>query len=280
MFGIQQLADYGTAHPIVARLSLQTQELLPFFNLTAKQQEEVFGLFFSGLQPKLMTCSRIMEQLTVEVRKHQKEIDEKGIGFQAQGRVYTLPSILDLQHRAETFLYNGKSVLRDLTDLFSIIFSKDFKKEARFDKVSQWAKKEFGPNDSLTRMLEHDANTWIKKMVSMRNAVEHPGGYSGILHIENFTSMKEGTIILVVEPRWNLNTEEKIPIVYEMNVFVTNLLALCEDTLILSLEKFKRDFPIMIVEIPEEERDPKCPKRLKMAMDESRINNLAKRLER
>jgi len=175
MFRIQQLSDYGTAHPIVARLSLQTQDLLQFYNLSGRQKEEIFGLFFSRLQPKLMTCFRIMEQLTKEVRQRQKKIDETGLEFQSQGRVYTLPTSFNLEERAETFLYNGKSVLRDLTDIFSILFSKNFKREARFDRVLKWANKEFGAGDPLTKTLEDD-NPWIKKIVSMRNAVEHPGG--------------------------------------------------------------------------------------------------------
>jgi hypothetical protein len=270
VFRIQQISDYGTANSIVARLSLQTQDFLAFYNLTDKQKEEVFALFFSSLQPKLMSCFRITEQLTKEVREHQTKINGAGVEFQPQGNVYTLPSILDLQNRAETFLYNGKSVLRDLTDIFSILFSKDFKKEARFDKVLKWARKEFGPDDPLTRMLEDDV-TWIKKLVSMRNAVEHPGGYSGILHIENFDSIEGVGKVLVVEPLWHLNTEKRVPIVHEMDAFVTNLLTFCEEILVHSLEKFKKGFPIMIVEIPEKERDPQCPKRFKMVMDTSKV---------
>jgi hypothetical protein len=88
-----------------------------------------------------------MEQLTKEVKERQKKIDEAGVEFQPQGNTYTLPSILDLQNRAETFLYHGKSVLRDLTDVFSILFSKYFKKEARFDKVLKWAKKKTSADD-------------------------------------------------------------------------------------------------------------------------------------
>jgi hypothetical protein len=280
VFRIQQLSDYGTANPIVARLSLQTQELLPFYNLSDKQKEEIFGLFFSSLQQKLMTCFRIMEQLTKEVRERQKRIDEVGLELQDQGRAYTLPSILDLQHRAETFLYNGKSVLRDLTDIFFILLSKDFRKEARFDKVLKWAKKEFGAEDALTKMLEEDANTWIKRIVKMRNAVEHPGGHSGTLHIENFSSIEEAGKVLVSEPLWYLNTDEKVPIVNEMNTFVTNLLTFCEETLVLCLEKFKKGLPIVIVEIPEKERDVTCPKRFKMTIDESKIKNPNKIFER
>jgi hypothetical protein len=270
-FRIQKLSDYGTANPIVARLSLQTQDLLPFYNLSDKQKEEIFGLFFSSLQPKLMTCFRLMEQLTKEVRERQKRIDEVGLEFQDHGRAYTLPSILDLQQHAETFLYNAKSVLRDLTCIFFILFSKDFKKEARFDKVLRWANKEFGPEDSLTRMLEDDANTWIKRIVKMRNAVEHPGGHSGTLHIENFSSVEKANTVLVIEPFWYLNTDEKVPIVSEMNTFVTNLLTFCEETLVHCLEKFKKNLPISIMEIAEQERDATCPKRFKMAIDESKL---------
>jgi hypothetical protein len=205
--------------------------------------------------------------LTKEVKEHQKRIDEFGLEFQNQGRVYTLPSILDLQHHAETFLYNAKSALRDLTDIFSILFSKSFKKEARFDKVFAWAEKTFGPEDPLTIMLGGDANTWIKRIVTMRNAVEHPGGHSGILRIENFTSIEEGTKILVLEPMWYLNTEEKVPIVHAMDVLVSNLLTFCEETLIFCLEKFKTQVITVIAEIPEKERDPTCPIRFRMTIN-------------
>ena len=73
---IQQISDYGTSNSIVARLSLQTKELLRFYKLSEKQKEEIFGVMFSNIQPKLMTCFRIKEQLTSEIRGHQKKIDE------------------------------------------------------------------------------------------------------------------------------------------------------------------------------------------------------------
>jgi hypothetical protein len=75
-FRIQQISDYGTENPIVARLTLQTKELLPFYNLSDNQKEKIFEVMFSGIQPKLMTCYRIKEKLTKEIREHQKRIDE------------------------------------------------------------------------------------------------------------------------------------------------------------------------------------------------------------
>jgi hypothetical protein len=109
---IQQISDYGTSNPIVARLSIQTKDILQFYRLSEEQHNDLWGAFFTNLQPKLMTCFRIKEKLKEEVLVQQKAIDDHGLPMQAQGRAYTLPSILDLEHRAETFLYNAKSVLR------------------------------------------------------------------------------------------------------------------------------------------------------------------------
>lgn len=70
---IQKISDYGTSNPIVARLSLQTTEMMNLTELTKQQKDDVFRVFFSNIQPKLMACYRIKEKLEKEVRNHQKK---------------------------------------------------------------------------------------------------------------------------------------------------------------------------------------------------------------
>lgn len=268
---IQQISDYGTSNPIVARLFVQTNEILQFYNLSEAQRNDLFEVFFINLQPKLLACFRIKEKLKEEVRTHQKSIDDHGVPTQVHGGgAYTLPYILDLDHCAETFLYNAKSVLRDLTDIFHPLFDKNFKKEARFDKVLKWARATLGEKDAFVEMLSDDQK-WISGIVRMRNAVEHPGGYSGTLHIENFTSTEQGKTIHILEPVWYLNDDVKTSIVQGMEFTVTNLLIFCEETLVLCLEHFKNDSRIIIAEIPEAERNPACPVRYMMTIDPSKI---------
>ena len=218
-----------------------------------------------------MACFHIREKLAEEVRAHQQSIDEHGVPIQARGRAYTLPSIHDLEHRAESFLYSGKSVLRDLTQVFDVLFDKDFNRQVCYDKVLKWARQKFGEDDDFVEMLKDDQSKWIERIVRMRNAVEHPGGHSGVLRIENFSSGECGHIIAVVEPVWYLNDDERTSIVQEMGVMVSNLLTFCEETLILCLERFKKHRPLVVVEIPEAERDPAGPVRFQKTRGESRI---------
>ena len=118
----QQISDYGTANPIVARLSIQTQQLLQFYDLTDKQKGEIFSLMFSDIQPKLLACFTVADRLQKEVAEHQQKIKEGKI--EVQGSAYKIPSVFNLRTDAENFLYQAKSVLRDLTRLFLSYFRK------------------------------------------------------------------------------------------------------------------------------------------------------------
>ncbi|HWX16874.1 MAG TPA: hypothetical protein VNY07_09835 [Chthoniobacterales bacterium] len=133
---IQQISDEGTENPIIARLSVQTIELLEVFNISLSKQErqQIFSVMFADIQPKLLACSKIANELDGQIKGHQKVVDEKGVQM-VGGGAFRLPGIPELRPRAETFLYHAKSVLRDLTKLFAILFDKSFG-EARFDLIT------------------------------------------------------------------------------------------------------------------------------------------------
>lgn len=153
-FHIQQTSDYGTGNPVVVRLSLQVKDIIEFFPLNKEQKENIFGTMFAEVMPRIMTCSKINEEIGEEVIKCKEKINKEGIPTQSHGCVLTLPSILNLNERAETLLYNSKSALRDFVEIFNIIFNANLKKEARYDLVYEWAKNKFGENDDLAKTLK------------------------------------------------------------------------------------------------------------------------------
>jgi hypothetical protein len=107
----------------------------------------------------------------------------------------------------------------------------------------------------------------------MRNAVEHPGGHSGNLHIHNFELVSDPNSKQhkLNEPCWHRNDNPKASIAKDLLVFVTNILELCEDLLVICIKM--TGFPdfLQFVQISEEMRNDECAKRLKVARVDGKI---------
>jgi hypothetical protein len=253
------LSDVGTSNPIAARLAIQTNNLTQPFPLTEKQKEDIFGILGMEVRERLVNCQKIF------IKLHEELIRINGIKIEdcLQRNAVTVPTVIDLKHLCESFLYEAKSTLRDILKLFDVFYGEKFTEASKYDKAYQWAEKRFGKDDSLSKMLKNDHETWIQEIVRKRNAVEHPGGYSGYLHINNIELLNTEKPPFFQAPTWFRNDAPPTSILHGMETFINNTLELCEDILVILLEKLpQRDIPLIIVEIPEEQRDPSCPIRL------------------
>lgn len=272
-FEIKKLSDVGTSNPIIARLSMQTNDLVKMYPLTDKQKEEIFGLFGMKVRDRLVSCFKILSKLQDELNKVNQT--DKNEYFKGNA-VYT-PSVIDLRYMCESFLYEAKSTLRDILGIFDIFYNKKFP-EAHYNKAYDWANEKFGEDDSLTKMLKDDHDSWIQEIVFKRNAVEHPGGRSGNIYIEDIKLISKEHPPYFDAPKWYRNNDIASPIHADMLVFIENTLELCEELLVILLEKLpKGDLPLVIVEIPPEQRDAGCPIRFKVSLHPDYIHQLESR---
>lgn len=272
VFQLTKISDQGTANPVVARLSVQTNELLGFCPRGDEFHQSVLSLYHDHIQKHLLECDQIAQSIAQEVLRIDEELGEAGPKTQAQGRVIEVPNVLRLIPRVEQFLYCSKSVLRDLAKIFALFFDKSFQ-EARYDKIIAWTEKEFGPQCELARMLREDHDLWIKKLVAMRNAVEHPGGHSGYLHIHNISLVPTDhpKYPILEPPTWHLNDDPKESLVDGLLTFVSNLLELCEDTLVICITMSGLPAIVEFAKIPEEQRELNCPVRIKVVPKRGKI---------
>ena len=263
-FVLRQTSDHGTANPIVARTSVQFFELLKWFPLDEERGDQIIHILHGQVQPRLLTCMEVAHAIWEEIEGIKKSIAEHGIRTQSHGRVASLPQIMRFRERVENYLYNAKSALRDLAGVLKPIFGTEFT-EARYDKILEWSEKTLG-NDAALSQLLRNAQTWIKQVVSMRNAVEHPGGYSGHLNVNNFefADIKEGQPPILVEPTWHLNNDTPTAIVPDLRTLLSNMLNFTEEFVLVSLNQLGINKAAMIVEIPEEKRRKECPVRFEV----------------
>ncbi len=264
-FILKQVADVGTANPIVARLSIQFGSIFDFYELDDETKESIFGILHSDIQKRLISCDKIATEIVGEIEAAITALQEDGVKTQSFGRVLEPPHILNLEERLESYLYNAKSCLRDALKIYNVFFDSKFT-EARYDRAIAWAKDTFGDNDSIVKFLEVDHDLWIRKLVRMRNAAEHPGGHSGHLHVKNFEVDTANKTPRLHEPLWYINDEPPTPIRSDLHVIVSNILELTEDMVLSALGKYNKPVLVSVIEIPENERREEAPIRFRMGL--------------
>jgi hypothetical protein len=127
----------------------------------------------------------------------------------------------------------------------------------------KWATAIFGTNDDLTKLRKSEQK-WIAELIKARNAVEHPGGHSGALTINNIRADPNNPGAFI-PPTWQRTGCPESNILADMDTELHNMLTLAEDLLV-DLIKRKSKFAALIefVEIPVKDRDPQCPIRLRV----------------
>lgn len=100
----------------------------------------------------------------------------------------------------------------------------------------------------------------------MRNAVDHPKQEKGgELHVLNFRLGPEARS--VEEPCWALTGYRPNPILVEMGHIEDGLLGVYEELFAGVFECIKGMPQFQLAELPEDQRDPKCPIRLILTLE-------------
>jgi hypothetical protein len=263
-FEIRKIADVGTGHPVVARLGMQTVEVLGSFGVDKGTRDAISGLYIHTLTPRLLRCHQARDEI---VRLMNESIG--GITQQDGSRMREVPHVINLEGLVAQFLYEAKNYIRDLLGLFETVYGCRLKDASAFADMKnkgecefvKWANEKFGAQNSLSEMVMTDQG-WIGEVIRSRNAVEHPGGLSGTLTIQNIRldPQRAGAFIA---PTWQRTGNPENSIVEDMDCGLENLLTLGEDLLIEVVKRGERAELISFYLIPVEERRPECPVRIR-----------------
>jgi hypothetical protein len=196
----------------------------------------------------------------------------RGVCEEKDPRARNVPHVLRLEAIVEAFLYEAKNYLRDLLDLFKVLYGctlrdasafADMKEEGQ-SKLVKWAIRTFGAEHDLCKLLLTEQE-WTTEVVRKRNAAEHPGGRSGTLVIKNIEL--DGALAgKYLPPRWKRSGCVDSAILRDMDCILDNLLSLAEDLLVLAIRNNPISNIIEFYEIAPAERDPCCPVRLRISL--------------
>ncbi|MGO9048178.1 MAG: hypothetical protein ACLQFW_15035 [Xanthobacteraceae bacterium] len=265
-FEIRKINDVGVGHPVVARLGVQAGDLIPWIDIEEAKRKEIAELYGRTLTDRLLRCRKFRDDLVNRANEAAESVKP-----QKDKRVREVPHVIGLQGIAEGFLYEAKNYLRDLLNLFRIVYGCELTDASAFTNLKgegdselvNWAVSTFGSDHDLTKLLRTEQE-WIAETIRMRNAVEHPGGLSGTLTVNNIR-IDPNQPNSYIPPTWARTGRAESNIAKDMDCNLDNMLTLAEDLLVgVVMDKSKSKNLITVREIPKEDRNPKCPIRLRV----------------
>lgn len=258
MFRLQRVSNYGTSTPAVARTVLQGHKLLQFFDRPDSEKEAAVSVLFE-LQRHLVKCVELRDQLAAEISTGHLEVESKGFK-QAGGGAISLPGVGDLQSKSEAFLQSAKLAVAETGNLTQPFYGKGF--SHKYHKFLAWAEAKFGGSDDFSTLVR-SWEPYVKTVVGMRNAVDHPADLpGGRLMTINFDIRLGAVGYELVDPRWGLTGEPLTPILADFDAIIEKTIVLGENVLVRLFYKLIGNSPFEILEIPLHERDPDNPRRL------------------
>jgi len=261
-FRVMKVGNHGANHPVVARLQMQTAELLGFTDFGKETQERLFRTYYDTSK-RLLKCYDLQEKLLNGAKATIDEVLARPLPH------HDVPYLIGLEQDVESFLYEAKNYFRDLTGAFRVAYGTPYKDASDFwgrdgkpSNLEKWAIEKFGTEHNLPQFLAGNA-VWIAELVKRRNAVEHPREKSGTLFIQNFEVSKEG---LVINPVWFRNAQQPTDILSDLKWFSEMMLVFAEEILAFVVQDHVAVPIVEIHEIPEEMRHPETPMRFKMQL--------------
>ncbi|MCK5594737.1 hypothetical protein KAI19_00995 [bacterium] len=253
------------------------------FSIGEERTQVVWSILHDKVQIELLNCYDIHIQVSNEENRIIRKIKENGIQTQSNDQISTIDTIPKLDDSVKAFLHFAHASLREIKSLICYLFETYPKikkvKNGNYENLKNWIKETFKEQDEFTQLIEDDFSCWLSELWKKRNTLPHPGGYSGNLHISNFTVVQDKVTKewKGLVPTWHRNNNAPSSITNDMIVLINNILEFSEDVLVICLRKVKAMLPILIYEIKEENRDEDCPIRLQATLDQQKLIKSLKR---
>jgi hypothetical protein len=242
----------GSGNPIVARLVVQTHQLLNSVSLPDKLSKDELLLHMHSIKETLLPCEVIGKRISKAVAEIIEQIEANKIPRDNNGRGYNpFPHVPDLVVDANNFLIHANKIIRLISQLPRMFV--DMKEDSNFDHLFATLGSVLPTNSQLTKWVEEQAPI-ARRIVELRNFAEHPKA-SRKTEIGDFKIMPNGQIAV---PRWGFNEDDFRQIDIEMTAIVQYLLRISEEMLLGCLEHFReRKFPMILTRLAEPKSE--CP---------------------
>lgn len=250
-FKIQKISDVGTDNPIVAGLTIGLFDIVKMAEIDEATQDVINTANFNIVQ-SLTKAEKIGLKICEDIEAVMAELNKTGVKTQSFERCVDVPSTKDLDDVRE-FLKYCKQSLQELVKVINV-FCDTGSSLPRYDKICKKFKDIYGDKDPVYLQTQQDHDGWLKKLLDLRNADEHPDTMipkgKQLYYDFDINWSEEHKKWIVGLPHFYEGTS-----VYELvKASIHNIFTFVEEMNILFLQK-KMPKMVEICKVPEEQKD-------------------------
>jgi hypothetical protein len=238
MFISYKSGNYGSDNFIVSRLMIEIPNIIELYDINIDFRQEIIDIVHN-ISEELLTCYKIQTNVLEEVKQVEEEIEKGKYLVKTFGEKMKKPYVIDLKSDCDNFLYHAKSSIRDLIRILDKVYS-NINGERDLSVIAKYLERQASFDKKNSEYMKKENQRWIKSMIEMRNAVEHPYNdkQNRELIIDNYQvdfHKKKYT-----DPRWKFTMDNLILvdeyIVTSMEYYICNLVMFCENIIIMIFE--------------------------------------------
>jgi len=170
-FKIQKISDVGTDNPIVSGLTIGLFDIVKMAEIDKTTQDAINSSNLNIVQ-SLTKAEKIGLQICKNIEGVMDELNKTGVQTQSFERCVNVPSTEQLDDVRE-FLKYCKQSLQELVKTINV-FCDTGSSLPRYDKICKKLKEAYGDIDPVYLQVQQDHDGWLKKLLDLRNADEHP----------------------------------------------------------------------------------------------------------
>lgn len=254
-FYFTKISNVGTSNPIVARLSCGFQDIIKLARLPKEDRQKITDSIFD-ISEALLEAENCAQQVITEIKGIEKRITRESIKNTTYRHPEAIESVLSL-NRVRDFLKYSKSAFRKLGRIISISF-KISNNEHRFENTKEELRKN-KVNDTFIFDIFSHYKPLYQKIMKLRNDDEHDKDIDEFLF--NYKIKMNNNFYYLERPHLYDGTN-----IYDfLKKSSSLLLSFCEDIVVACLVDHLPEV-VEIIEVPLQDRDPKCPKRFRVTL--------------
>lgn len=236
---MRKVLDYGTADPLVARVSFQWIEILDWFDLPESRRQSVLEMLTLNLQPKLLYCRTTLRRLKRLLFTNGFDDPQTRIAYAPWGDA--CGCFVQL-HLACIDFCQALQVILELKAT-----------QCTSEDLLQWAQRTLGPHDPVTQYMARLHTHWNSPLREIQSLLRPPFIPTHTPHCPSPDAKRP-----------NPPPSELVALaINRLDSLAEGLVPLIEDGVFAALTQVPLRAPVTFAEIPEAERNQTAPVRFR-----------------